>query len=630
MPDEKQEHQQAKLAEPISGASCCTIHSSPPTTTEGGIVTLEVALPLRGGNISCAWRVEDEFGKPVGTLTQVGALKAQLDTTGLRPARYRAIATLKPMQGEAVPSVTESVDVIVTPRPLAAGDHLSVSVNREGNGEDSLSVTLNRAATTPTEDLALWTVIRQTTQAISFNNYKQFMDRIMCGQADRIASPISDSDDPIKFDPKNPPRPYRLSVPFPGVDAYNLLKTATEVFLMANCGVAINFKNLASKDLMQEARRYGVPVAPKNIPKVIPGLINDLWNEYRVEVEGKVPGDGTGPALTLPYLALIRSKLGDLPLKTDTEAANCYGILQRKLTNPCLLELIWSYWHEEGMLVQTMKTISLRFQNKRVGTNGDPLARLDIDPLRPLGNLLWGYIQDEQHRLTIVRRAYEYDHHYGISLHGKAVPALRPADSRSKFLEAFHNLLDLCADFFKEDDDTTVIADGFPVMNALKEVHLLLAEGAHNQFGDLPSTARQEMLIEQWLLARPEMREFLGGRIMVPYAEIWMDRVDHVKRLRDWTDVTVTHFHDLAAFGEQILLSIRYGSWSEVYDPAHAANWARYWRPEIQSYIHGYRAVTGVDLTQDASEARQANERYTQPSVHLRRRLDRQLASVRR
>ena len=57
-----------------------------------------------------------------------------------------------------------------------------------------------------------------------------------------------------------------------------------------------------------------------------------------------------------------------------------------------------------------------------------------------------------------------------------------------------------------------MIADGFPLLNALKEVHLLLAEGAHNQFGDLPWTARVEMLIQQWLLARPEMREFLQGR----------------------------------------------------------------------------------------------------------------------
>ncbi len=31
-------------------------------------------------------------------------------------------------------------------------------------------------------------------------------------------------------------------------------------------------------------------------------------------------------------------------------------------------------------------------------------------------------------------------------------------------------------------------------------------------------------------------------------------------------------------------------------EPEQAANWARYWRPEVQGYIHAYRAVTGVDL----------------------------------
>jgi hypothetical protein len=85
---------------------------------------------------------------------------------------------------------------------------------------------------------------------------------------------------------------------------------------------------------------------------------------------------------------------------------------------------------------------------------------LEIGFLRPLNNLLWGYLQDEQQRLTLVRRAYEYDHHYGLTLDGKAVPALRTADSRSKFLEAFHSLLHLCTVFFQQDDDTTVKADG--------------------------------------------------------------------------------------------------------------------------------------------------------------------------
>lgn len=218
------------------------------------------------------------------------------------------------------------------------------------------------------------------------------------------------------------------------------------------------------------------------------------------------------------------------------------------------------------------------------------------------------------------RRAYEYDHHYGLTIYGKAVPSLRPADSRSKFLEGFHNLLHQCTVFYKEDNDTTVISDGFPLMNVLKEVHLLLAQGAHNQFGDLPWTARAEMLIQQWLLARPEMRDFLQSRPMVPYMEPWMPQVDTMKTLQGWPDVTITHFRDLGVYGEQILLSVRYGDWIANNNEDSAKNWARYWRPEIQGYIHAYRAVTGVDLTNPDTID------YTMPTVHLQRRLATQRA----
>jgi len=177
------------------------------------------------------------------------------------------------------------------------------------------------------------------------------------------------------------------------------------------------------------------------------------------------------------------------------------------------------------------------------------------------------------------------------------VPPIRGVDTRSKFIEAFHNLLYLCSIFYKEDDDTTVMADGFPVLNALKEVHLLLTQGAHNQYGDLPWTARQEFLMMEWLLARPEMREFLPGRIMVDYPEPWMDHVESMKTLQGWTDTSILHFRDLAIHGEKLLLSIRYGLWTNVIEPAQAANWARYWRPEVQGYTHAYRTVTGADLT---------------------------------
>jgi hypothetical protein len=83
--------------------------------------------------------------------------------------------------------------------------------------------------------------------------------------------------------------------------------------------------------------------------------------------------------------------------------------------------------------------------------------------------------------------------------------------------------------------------------------------------------------------------------------------------MQGWTDVSVTHFRDLGLYGERILLSIRFGNWSDVEEGQQAANWARYWRPEIQRYVHAYRAVTGVDLTSRVDA--------TVPTVLLQRRL---------
>jgi hypothetical protein len=109
------------------------------------------------------------------------------------------------------------------------------------------------------------------------------------------------------------------------------------------------------------------------------------------------------------------------------------------------------------------------------------------------------------------------------------------------------------------------------------------------------------------------MKEFLHGREMVPYPENWMAQVDAMKKMQGWSTTDVIHFHSLAQCGEQILLSVRYGDWIEIDNEKYAKNWARYWKPEIQRYIHAYRAATGVDLASDPVDA-------TMPSVHLRNR----------
>jgi hypothetical protein len=450
--------------------------------------------------------------------------------------------------------------------------------------------------------------VRNRCLGIGFQRYKAFIDRVLCQQApvvsttdtptpeERLVGKLEDLD---------------LDRRITGVGAYNLLKTATEVFLLLKGGVVIGDPDLFSA--VDESRRLGRDVDQATVETELNALLAPLASDI-----GELLG-----VSQLPYIRrILRNVFSD---QAVIDSPFCEGVpltgFQRE-TAPLFLELIWSYWMEEAGLVQGLNMIALRFQNRRAPDDSNPLAHLTLDPLRPLSNFIWGYIQDEFQRLTVVRRAYEYDHHYGLSLVGKAVPELRTADSRSKFLPAFHELLFRATVFFKDDDDTTRIADAFPTLRALREVHLLLAEGAHNQFGDLPWTARVEMLVQQWLLARPEMRDFLQSRPMVPYAEQWMPQMDTIKKLMDWTDISVTQFRDLAVFAEQLLLSIRYGDWIDINDPQVAANWARYWRPEIQSYIHAYHAITGVDLAALVTEVQRSGSRDVVPSVHLARQIE--------
>ena len=468
------------------------------------------------------------------------------------------------------------------------------------------NVALSRSAVRLDNDVALWSAIKNRTHAISGDQYENFIKRVFCNRdIAHGAVCIEKANDPYIADAIEAKRDELIGATNGfGVDAYSLLKYATQAFLLLETGI-----------VMRKPRN-------KDTGQTEPFFEDPRIGETPAELEGRLK-NYLGGALTspLPYLDRIVKALS---IELDQESPFCTGAVTYRFSCPSMLELIWSYWHEEGMLVQTMNALCMRFQNRRGPTERDPLANLELDPLRPLNNLLWGYIQDEYNRLTVPRRAYEYDHHYGLKLVGKAVPELRSADSRSKFIEAFHNLLNRTATFYHQDADTTVIADAFPLLSALREVHLVLAEGAHNQFGDLPWTARAEMLMMQFMLGRPEIKEFLRGRAMVPYNETWMGQVDTMKKLQGWNDTTITHFHNLAIYGEQILLSVRYGDWNDTakIDQDHAKVWARYWKPEIQGYIHAYLAATGVDLSEDIVDFRGAPARYAQPSTLLQNRIN--------
>ncbi|MFI1994046.1 hypothetical protein [Actinoplanes sp. NPDC020271] len=610
----------------------------------GTVVNFAIDPEPDSRNHTFEWQVEGPFTGMVQRYP--GRRTFDWDTDGLRAGTYRISARLFPVlvetnsadggsngttgstgafdlpgsggnRGFSAVSVSTPPTGTTPPPGDIETEPWSIQLTPAPAGQDGpLPVSLQRTANVETIDQALWVIIRDRTNAIGFRPYKAFIDAVMGTDKDVVTGAVTGS------------------LPFRGGDAYALLKFATDAFLMQEVGVldplgvvraglvqpsALSRLNsdLALQSIsdqlddptqaealrLQEERRLGRPFNLNELRR--------LRDNYFVALKGEIPDPRV-----LPYLQVIRERLADIPLKPPGSVPDSsYGILRSHLTAPLAIELFWSYWLEEGMLAQAMNAILARFENRRIRADGrpDPLARYDIDPLRPLGNIFWGFAQDEVHRLTVRRRHLEYEHEYGLPLHGRALrDAPQPVDRRSRFLESLHNLLYLCHDYFRQDDDTTIIADGFPILNALRETHLLLAEGAHNQFGDLPSTARSEMMIMQWLLARPEMRDFLGGRTMVPYEEAWMDRVDSMKSMQEWTDVSITHFRDLAVFGEQLLISVRYGNWSVENDPQTAANWARYWRAEIQRYVHAYRAATGVDLTEEIDA--------TPPAVLLRRR----------
>lgn len=458
--------------------------------------------------------------------------------------------------------------------------HLQNLVDRTPQPGAPRSVRLEPSLPTPTEDLVLWSVIRIGTERMSYGAYQDKIDRELLELPDKC--------DQIG----------ETSASFTGLRGYQHLVRVTDAYLL------------------------GVAAAEWQPREITDDVLQRRKDVTEDDIRGCVQAffDDQADCLVMPYLRQV-VRASQLPLPEEPRSLE--QVLQRKLCCPLLLELIWSYWMEEGMLVQTLNAISLRFQNKKLPGGRDPLAAFDLDPLRAINNLLWGYIEDEPHRLTISRRAFEYAHHYGLPLEGKAVPTLTPADSRSKFLGAFHHLLHDCHQYYAQLDDTTVRPDPFPLLNSLREVHLLLAEGAGNQYGDLPWTARREMLIQQWLLGRPEMQRFLGGRVMVPYEEPWMGHVDTMKKLQGWTDISITHFYHLARCGEQVLLSVRFGNWNNAATlPAQAGNWAVSWRNEIQRYIYAYRAVTGQDLT-DPDDVKDT----TPPSLLLRRRLTEQTRS---
>jgi hypothetical protein len=254
---------------------------------------------------------------------------------------------------------------------------------------EPIGIRLHRTQSDPTCDQALWVAIRNRTLAISFNRYQDFMNSALLWETRDYHAPQGadlGTRDRIQRDLNE------LGTHLHGVKAYHTLKLLTEAFLLVECGVRIEGpagERRGPCDFDDEAFRLSRPFRGDEMEERLKAYL--------------------GERDQLPYITRVVKA-------AFPEMENWGGrMISAKINEPCLIELIWSYWMEEGMLVQTMNSVSRRFQNVRASGDRDPLANMEIDPLRPLNNLLWGYVQDELNRLSVRRRAYEYVHHYGLT-----------------------------------------------------------------------------------------------------------------------------------------------------------------------------------------------------------------------
>ena len=248
------------------------------------------------------------------------------------------------------------------------------------------NVTLHRTFAARTNDIALGPAIRNRTSAVGYARYAAFIDCIFdCkNPADQSGSQIGrilQSAEAQRLPCVD--KGIDLQINIHGPYAYNVLKLATQAFLTLESGVVIrDFGKPKIFDIDRERARF-------SDPSLSLGELKARLEQYLVAPSGR--------SNTLPYLDRIVDTLISLDAKETRETLPyCHGILQHRMTSPTLIELIWSYWHEEGMLVQTMNAIARRFQNQRSSSDRDPLGELEIDPLRPLNNMIWGFIQDEQ------------------------------------------------------------------------------------------------------------------------------------------------------------------------------------------------------------------------------------------
>lgn len=465
---------------------------------------------------------------------------------------------------------------------------------------DTVKVGLQRHQVDLQDASALDIAIRNATEAIDPDEHAKFIDEVLCQGEWNVAveRPSYEQDLHGRYSGQLP-RPDIY-----GPDAWNILMLATKIFLLLRAGVVRKTQNgielidQESWDQQKDEELLGHSLTEQSL--------GELLKRYFGQQE-----------VILPYYNQI---VENLPSST-VGSPYCKTVLLERLRFPAAMELMFDYWLILGGVRGAMNGIVRRFINLHGPTDVDPLANFETSPLQPLSLLLGGYVQTEYQRLPLSRFDLEAQHQYGFTLGRKVVNRLRPADARFKFRFAFHDLLTAASRYYQESANTTIIPDTYPLFLKMQQVNQLLAESSGNNWLEVTFQSRAEMLSILWLMSRPEMTRFLHGRPMESQKP-WEQVINDYNRLHGVEDTSIIHYHKLAKYGEQICLMLRLQAWNHPkVTPEYAKATLDYWRFAFKGYMNSYQAVTGVDLTADATDARDAEDRHRQPSALIERRL---------
>jgi hypothetical protein len=191
-------------------------------------------------------------------------------------------------------------DVGSVPKPVA-GDPVSVRLARPEQGR--------------TADQLLWTLIRNRTNAISFNNYFNFVNRVLCGGWEDSAQSKLTPEFGFVGELRNL-----------GGNGYEVLKSATELFLQHEAGIIVNpvqggLSNGSSQALQQMYDPFISPEAElvrRNFDQLPADWVDQLRNGYYDKLSANTP--------VLPYFTQILNRLQELAPKGGDEIfTSCYG-----------------------------------------------------------------------------------------------------------------------------------------------------------------------------------------------------------------------------------------------------------------------------------------------------------------